>query len=64
MVLFCVERRKAWRLLQSKASVKNFDYQAQKNILKKVDDSEIQLDEFLGSASKLVEDEFERLKNG
>ena len=35
MVLFAVERRKAWRMLQSKAGVVNKDYLAQKALLKK-----------------------------
>ncbi len=30
MVLFCVERRKAWRMLQSKAGIENRDYKAQR----------------------------------
>ncbi|MEZ5988696.1 MAG: 2-oxoacid:acceptor oxidoreductase family protein [Planctomycetota bacterium] len=33
MVLFCVERRKSWRLLQSKAGIVNKDYAAQKERL-------------------------------
>ncbi|HUK34834.1 MAG TPA: 2-oxoacid:acceptor oxidoreductase family protein [Vicinamibacterales bacterium] len=33
MVLFCVERRKAWRMLQSKAGIENRDYQAQREKL-------------------------------
>ncbi len=33
LVLFCVERRKAWRMLQSKAGIVNKDYTAQKTIL-------------------------------
>jgi len=33
LVLFCVERRKAWRMLQSKAGVTNLDYLAQKEAL-------------------------------
>jgi pyruvate-ferredoxin/flavodoxin oxidoreductase len=41
MVLFAVERRKAWRMLQSKAGVVNKDYLAQKSLLKKVDAGEI-----------------------
>jgi len=36
-VLFCVERRKAWRLLQSKAGIVNKDYVAQKALLAEVD---------------------------
>jgi pyruvate-ferredoxin/flavodoxin oxidoreductase len=33
MVLFCVERRRAWRMLQSRAGVTNVDYVAQKAVL-------------------------------
>ena len=41
MVLFAVERRKAWRMLQSKAGVANKDYLAQKNLLAKIDKGEL-----------------------
>ena len=41
MVLFAVERRKAWRMLQSKAGIVNKDYLAQKALLAKVDKGEI-----------------------
>jgi len=41
MVLFAVERRKSWRMLQSKAGVVNKDYAAQRSLLKKVDAGEI-----------------------
>lgn len=40
-VLFCVERRKAWRMLQSKAGIMNKDYLAQKELLARVDKGEI-----------------------
>src|SRR5690242_5043305 len=43
MVLFAVERRKAWRMLQSKAGVANKDYLAQKALLKKLDGGEVPL---------------------
>src|SRR5687767_9897922 len=45
MVLFAVERRKAWRMLQSKAGVTNKDYLAQKAFLAKLDKGEIPLAE-------------------
>src|SRR5206468_1160817 len=32
LVLFCVERRKAWRMLQSKAGVENKEYKAQRSL--------------------------------
>lgn len=34
MVLFCVERRKSWRMLQSLAGIQNTDYEGQKAFLK------------------------------
>ena len=37
LVLFCVERRKAWRMLQSKAGIVNQEYAAQRSILAEVD---------------------------
>jgi len=33
LVLFCVERRKAWRMLQSRAGIENRDYKAQRDRL-------------------------------
>ena len=41
LVLFCVERRKAWRLLQSKAGIINRDYVAQRALLAEVDAGKI-----------------------
>ena len=38
LVLFCVERRKAWRMLQSKAGVTNIDYLAQKEAIASFDE--------------------------
>lgn len=46
MVLFCVERRKAWRLMQSRAGQPNIDLDAQKALLSKVDKGEIALADF------------------
>jgi len=46
MVLFAVERRKAWRMLQSKAGVVNKDYLAQKSLLKKLDSGALSLADF------------------
>jgi pyruvate-ferredoxin/flavodoxin oxidoreductase len=50
MVLFCVERRKAWRLLQSRAGFTNPDYQAQRNVLKALDEDPVAPDELLATA--------------
>ncbi len=41
LVLFCVERRKSWRLLQSKAGQTNIDYEAQKKALASFDEDEV-----------------------
>ncbi len=57
MVLFCVERRKAWRLLQSRAGIVNADYKAQVELLRKVDAGEIPLDDFIGRTRELYEHE-------
>src|SRR5437899_333224 len=46
MVLFAVERRKAWRMLQSKAGVVNKDYLAKKALLKKLNAVELPLTQF------------------
>ncbi|NRB73463.1 MAG: 2-oxoacid:acceptor oxidoreductase family protein [Verrucomicrobiales bacterium] len=45
VVLFCVERRKAWRMLQSKAGIENTDYQAQRELLAKVDAGDISIED-------------------
>ena len=57
MVLFCVERRKAWRMLQSKAGVENQDYAAQRALLARVDAGEIELAAFLASTADLLDAE-------
>jgi pyruvate-ferredoxin/flavodoxin oxidoreductase len=41
LVLFCVERRKAWRLLQSKAGIENRDYKAQRDRLSHVSEQRL-----------------------
>ena len=40
MVLFCVERRRSWRMLQSKAGITNVDYVAQRAVLAAFDAGE------------------------
>lgn len=45
MVLFAVERRKAWRMLQGKAGITNKDYLAQKALLARIDKGEVSLAE-------------------
>lgn len=61
MVLLCVERRKAWRLLQSRAGISNPDYKAQQALLKKVDAGEIELQDFLNRTRELFDEELEAI---
>ncbi len=56
LVLFCVERRKAWRMLQSKAGIANKEYLAQKALLADLDAGRIPTDEFLAHAHELLEE--------
>jgi pyruvate-ferredoxin/flavodoxin oxidoreductase len=55
LVLFCVERRKAWRMLQSKAGVTNSDYLAQRALLAKVDAGEIGVADLRAKGRELLE---------
>jgi len=61
MVLFCVERRKSWRILQSRAGVVNMDYEAQKILLAKFDKGEIPKEEFNAKTKELFNAEKEVL---
>jgi pyruvate-ferredoxin/flavodoxin oxidoreductase len=56
LVLFCVERRKAWRLLQSKAGIENKDYKAQRSILADVDAGSLSKEELFARGQELVEE--------
>ncbi len=47
LVMFCVERRKSWRMLQSKAGIVNREYHAQKAILADVEAGKISQGRFL-----------------
>ncbi|MDJ0841152.1 MAG: 2-oxoacid:acceptor oxidoreductase family protein [Acidobacteriota bacterium] len=47
MVLFCIERRKSWRMLQSRAGFVNEDYLAQKELLSSMDHGKLSLDAYL-----------------
>jgi pyruvate-ferredoxin/flavodoxin oxidoreductase len=62
MVLFAVERRKAWRMLQSKAGVVNKDYLAQKALLKKLDGGQLPLAEAQSKTKELFEAELAAIK--
>ncbi len=62
MVLFAVERRKAWRMLQSKAGVVNKDYLAQKALLAKMDKGEIALSDAQSRTKELFQAELAAIK--
>jgi pyruvate-ferredoxin/flavodoxin oxidoreductase len=61
LVMFCVERRKAWRMLQSKAGIVNKEYAAQKAILADVEAGKIPMAEFLANAREILN---ERVSGG
>jgi pyruvate-ferredoxin/flavodoxin oxidoreductase len=56
LVLFSVERRKAWRMLQSKAGIVNKDYAAQRSILADVDAGKISKEELFARGEQLLRD--------
>jgi pyruvate-ferredoxin/flavodoxin oxidoreductase len=56
LVLFCVERRKAWRMLQSKAGIENKEYQAQRSILADVDAGKISREDLFTRAEELLKE--------
>jgi len=60
LVLFCVERRKAWRMLQSKAGVENREYKAQRTLLAEVDAGKISLQDFFARADALLKERTSR----
>ena len=54
LVLFCVERRKAWRMLQSKAGIENREYKAQRAILADVEAGKITKEQLFAGAEELM----------
>ncbi|MGA1236470.1 MAG: 2-oxoacid:acceptor oxidoreductase family protein [Limisphaerales bacterium] len=54
LVLFGIERRKSWRMLQGKAGVANTDYAAQRALLKRVDEAKVDA----GEARRLAREWF------
>ena len=56
LVMFCVERRKAWRMLQSKAGIVNKEYAAQKAILADVDAGKLSQEELFARGYELVKE--------
>jgi pyruvate-ferredoxin/flavodoxin oxidoreductase len=61
MVLFAVERRKSWRMLQSRAGIVNQDYLAQKKLIEKVDNGDFTRDELLERGWELLNEEIASL---
>ncbi|MEY4386888.1 MAG: hypothetical protein RLY20_2171 [Verrucomicrobiota bacterium] len=62
MVLFGVERRKAWRMLQSKAGIVNKDYVAQKALLAKADKGELTVADLKAKTAELFAAELAAVK--
>ena len=62
MVRFAVERRKAWRMLQSKAGVANKDYLAQKSFVAKIDKGEIPIGDAKAKVRELLASELAAVK--
>ncbi|MFI5357989.1 MAG: 2-oxoacid:acceptor oxidoreductase family protein, partial [Opitutales bacterium] len=62
MVLFAVERRKAWRMLQSKAGIVNKDYLAQKAFLAKLDQGTLPLADAKAKTRELIAAELAAVK--
>jgi pyruvate-ferredoxin/flavodoxin oxidoreductase len=61
LTMFCVERRKSWRMLQSKAGIKNREYEAQRALLAEVDAGKIPLAEFLANGQELLQEKLGNL---
>jgi pyruvate-ferredoxin/flavodoxin oxidoreductase len=59
LVMFSVERRKSWRLLQSKAGIVNREYAAQKAILADVDAGKLTKDELFARGHELLHEKLE-----
>jgi len=56
LVMFCVERRKSWRMLQSKSGIENKEYKAQRSILADVDAGKISREDFFARAEELMKE--------
>lgn len=64
MVLFCVERRKSWRMLQSKAGIVNYDRRAQERVIREFDAGKIPNEVFHDRVEELVAVAFDAEKKG
>ena len=54
--MFHIERRKSWRMLQSRAGINNEDYTAQKFLLDKLQKGEISRNDLIQKGSELMQD--------
>jgi pyruvate-ferredoxin/flavodoxin oxidoreductase len=54
LVMFCVERRKAWRMLQSKAGIENRDYKAQRALLNDVDAGKVSKEDLFARGEEMI----------
>jgi pyruvate-ferredoxin/flavodoxin oxidoreductase len=61
LVMFCVERRKSWRMLQSKAGIKNREYEAQKAILADMDAGKVSREDFFAHAHEMLQEKLGNL---
>ncbi|WP_420237341.1 2-oxoacid:acceptor oxidoreductase family protein [Telmatobacter bradus] len=59
LVMFAVERRKSWRLLQSKAGIVNREYVAQKAILADMDAGKLTKDELFARGHEILREKLE-----
>ena len=64
LVMFCVERRKAWRMLQSKAGIENKEYKAQRAILADVECRQDLPGGFLRACGRIDESEARNRRAG
>ena len=64
MVLFTVERRRGWRMLQSKAGLQNLDYEAQREVLQAFEAGELSREELRGRGAELMAAAYERRRAG
>ena len=55
MVIFHVERRKSWRMLQSRAGITNEDYSAQKILLEKLNKGDLTRKDLIRNGVELIQ---------
>ncbi len=64
MVLFCVERRKSWRMIQSRAGIENADYVVQREVLAKLHAGTISRESFLSNTRAVFDGEGDADEDG